>query len=468
MSKATTKLVPVSDEKLWGRAKPIHRIGLPPELTKPVETTGDALQNSYGYLCGCRHEDHDMADMTASEFFEDAGQSIFAGLVGGVVLGLVGAAAGGILGGAIGGIADAAGADLDAKEGAEDGALWLGGILGGLGFIAGVAGWAYLKTVGPKKLLVQVPAWVHVENTRKSVQDIDDELEREIEGEMVKAHQSRMDNPIHQLHHYFDWCFHIRPEEGFRHIGGTANVTDYSDKLEEDPRLAAYHEQPRVECEWDVGAFAAVTAKSDGALYSGQDLGWPMPGQHVWLAGRWIYDCGHGHTNELISEEEREKDWKKSDLFKAELHPVKAVASARWQGVKFAENRDKYVPGIRFTFFASRRGGYFEFKDLTDKDYEFIVDLPRHPSQHKMVYRTVPSSEYDKSKTVVGLVKGHHAVPKPGSGQAKVHTRNTELLMRMVTEPFNNPGFGKAATITPIVEPIENEHAKAFPSQVKI
>ena len=57
------------------------------------------------------------------------------------------------------------------------------------------------------------------------------------------------------------------------------------------------------------------------------------------------------------------------------MHPCLAVAFCRWEAFKFDAN-DFAVPAIRFAFFASRLGGYYDFPSLTDRDYQFIVQLP--------------------------------------------------------------------------------------------
>lgn len=75
-----------------------------------------------------------------------------------------------------------------------------------------------------------------------------------------------------------------------------------------------------------------------------------------------------------------------------QIHPCKAIATARWEGVKFAENPEA-VPAVQFMFFASRSqararperdgekdltfntGGDFRFDPFAE-DYEFEVELP--------------------------------------------------------------------------------------------
>ena len=96
-----------------------------------------------------------------------------------------------------------------------------------------------------------------------------------------------------------------------------------------------------MECEWDVGAFGDA-AKDNSSQPFGpgpmffRDCGWPMAGQHVWVAGRWIYDCGHPN---------------KKGLARSELHPSRAIASARWEAAKFKTGAKVLWPQSGFLLF---------------------------------------------------------------------------------------------------------------------
>ncbi len=432
-------------DKPYDRAKPLHRIHCPDDVWGGTRPEGNELMSGYGFESGCRGLKEDESPMTAGQFFEDLSEGALVGLLGGVLFGLVGAGLGALTGTIVGA---AKGEDLE--DWAQDGAIWGAGLGALAGFVTGICVWFWVKDEAAKQLLATIPGWVHVENTRSMTQPVDAELERELEGPLGESRLSRTDVPLYQYHRYFDWCFFVTPSPDYLYITGDGNK-------DED------EEVPAVECEWDTGAFASASPTSDGAIYTGLDLGWPVDNQYLWLAGRWIYDCGHPIDNPT-----EQSDPKKARLMKTELHPVKAFASARWQGVQFSRNRDKYVPGIRFTFFASRKGGYLDFKDLCGKDYEFIVDLPKHPSHDAMDYTVVPSKDYPESKTIKARARGRHAVPPPGEGDARVHARETELLINMSSQAFDNPGFGKLANVTPTVEPIEPEGSTEVPTQLKV
>ena len=155
-----------------------------------------------------------------------------------------------------------------------------------------------------------------------------------------------------------------------------------------------------------------------------------MAGQNVWITGRWIYDCGHERGN----------------LFKTELHPCKAVASARWEAVKFEEH-DHCCPAIQFMFFACRHGGYLDFQTLNNLNYEFIVDLPEH-QEEAFEFPIGHSPDFPMNTLLV----------------------RPRLLMKCDYEPFNN-AFGKLAPkgmADPQVELLPPSKPGKLPSQAKV
>src|SRR5262249_5360170 len=89
---------------------------------------------------------------------------------------------------------------------------------------------------------------------------------------------------------------------------------------------------------------------------------------YVWLAGRWIYDCGHVPP---------------SGMAYSELHPCMAMATVWREGVYFSDGHAR--PAVRFSFFASRFGGHRDSPVSGDawggRDFHFLVHLPPRPSQ---------------------------------------------------------------------------------------
>ena len=193
--------------------------------------------------------------------------------------------------------------------------------------------------------------------------------EMEVEGVLWRSFQTQTDIPLAQWHIWYDWNFHIVPARGYEFVRGAGN-----DSNEQPPSGSKFVvDAPSMECEWDCGAFHSMpaTTREPGPMFHQHfknDWAWPMTGQYFWCSGRWIYDCGHASGLSLSGPNEGK--------MRSELHPCKAIATARREAFRFKENEDHWTPAIQFMFFASRFGGYMDFEDLGTRDYEFIIDLP--------------------------------------------------------------------------------------------
>jgi hypothetical protein len=209
--------------------------------------------------------------------------------------------------------------------------------------------------------VIVLPQYVPVEREGQRIPNWGSipETEMEVEGLLSLSQHPSEDFPIGQWHFWYDWNFFVKPAGGFEYIRGMGTHEDLADLI-----LGG-----SMECEWDCGAFGDYDFISPGgrtptldasAAFFGSDWAWPVGGEYIWLRGRWIYDCGHP-----------------DDLGRnrSELHPIKAVATARWEAVQFDEN-DSYVPAIQFMFFTCRKGGYMDMPTIVSTDYEFIIDLP--------------------------------------------------------------------------------------------
>lgn len=175
-----------------------------------------------------------------------------------------------------------------------------------------------------------VPAWVSVHNHET----------RTLEGILTKSKITHTDFPLKPWHTYYDWCFYIRVDKQYTYLHSQSNIQDhgkdYGNGIEGE-----------IECEWDT-AFLPSWA-------------WPQDGDRIWMAGRWIYDCGHpaahGH--------------------KTEIHPPKAVVSFRKEAVEFAGNSGS-TQANNAVLYIGRDGGYWR-QPINDQDYEFDLYLPLKP-----------------------------------------------------------------------------------------
>ena len=272
------------------------------------------------------------------------------------------------------------------------------------------------------ELMRTIPGWVPVERA------LGDKL-HELEGTLVRSFQTWTDVPFFQFHAWYDWNFHVKPDLGYDYARGLGNDEPPEDFPPGEPHGTVLREGERLvvpagamECEWDTGGFG----RPNGPMFNTPML-WPISGSHVWIAGRWIYDCGHSSSNQfndvvrshdsgfaevpvfgelarttttgtIVQESATEivvrrrdgslariprsqvRSIRRAGLMRTELHPCKAMATAWREAEKFDEN-DFHVPATKFLFFTSRLGGYRRFRSIKDgdaarRDFEFIVDLP--------------------------------------------------------------------------------------------
>ena len=258
------------------------------------------------------------------------------------------------------------------------------------------------------------------------------EIERELEGQLTLSQHPSEDFPIGQWHFWYDWNFFIKPAEGFEYLRGMGTHEDLGDLI-----LGG-----SMECEWDCGAFGDYDFINPGgrtptldasAPFFGRDWAWPVGGEYIWLAGRWIYDCGHPD---------------KLGRNRSELHPIKAVATARWEAVKFDEN-ESHVPAIQFMFFACRKGGYLDLPTIANTDYEFIIDLP------------------DSSITPAGEFPIGHTPDFPLN---TLVIRQPQLLQKIDYTPFTTARtpVAQAGQADPEIEILPPDKPGEVPRQVKV
>lgn len=216
-----------------------------------------------------------------------------------------------------------------------------------------------------------MPHWVPVK--RGASNDVvDDGQLVEVQGIVTRSYQNPIDVPFFQWHHWFSWSLHVRPDPGFEKVLSPA--PNPPRRLDMSGGEEPIQEDRTIECQWDCGtlfrnhqAYEAGVPPGAVTSFTGPmaraDWAWPMPGQFVWVAGRWVYDCSRATTDDG------------NGLMATVLNPLKALATVRREGFKFPENAQA-VPATQFMFFACKRGGYLDHDRLDDRDYEFIVDLP--------------------------------------------------------------------------------------------
>jgi hypothetical protein len=262
-----------------------------------------------------------------------------------------------------------------------------------------------------------IPAWVPTfdEGFHPDIQLL------ELDGILIRSHQRYDSVPFWQWHRWYDWRFALVPSPVFSEIVGFGNAhrDDDNAALEEvrqqgpqgqiQFKFVNYNQEGRpvgstvsaasvIDCEWDIGAIGLepgpfITTFNPPAKH---DWCWPMAGMFFWAIGRSVYDCSHATANEGRRTKKPDRKPQGSQLPESErlkrgvhlnqLHPLKAIATARWEAFQFKEN-PKPVPAIQLMFFANNQlssAGFFDtkspqksgFNAINDQDYQFIVDLP--------------------------------------------------------------------------------------------
>lgn len=292
-----------------------------------------------------------------------------------------------------------------------------------------------LESLVISQLIALTPSWA------RAIEPDEAAGEHEVFGRLRRSFQTWTDAPPLPWHSWYDWNLHIEPDEPYQWLRGRGNdghskqanpsvalrpIPEFSghpqsvmekraraEKERFEAKLEAVVQGKSMELEWDTGAFG----ERPGPMFnvggnSGIDWVWPMTDDLAWARGRSIYDGGH-ETDDHFREERGEQvvvntsrgavrvrrppgqklpqqleghaaappaaeDEEPIRLARSELHPLKAVATVRYEAHRFFES-EHAIPATQFMFFTSRRGGYKDFTSLAPSDgknYEFIVDLP--------------------------------------------------------------------------------------------
>jgi hypothetical protein len=269
-----------------------------------------------------------------------------------------------------------------------------------------------------------IPQWVPVLRGASSQRITRDQI-KEVEGIVTRSYGDPIEPPFFQWHTWLNWSIHVQPEERYKNVISPAGNPPNTEGAQTGERAIA--RPGSFEIQWDTGALfeQPMTFRGDfndpfalgfrdtempdvdGPMTSG-DWIWPMTGMFVWASGRWVYDCSRttpGANPKMC----------------AMMNPPRAIATATWEAVQFAENdpgdqKPSKVPAIRFMFFACKRGGYLSYDTIADQDYEFILDLP--PLEQKVAPFPIGSTPDFPHNTIVvrpRLLKGRVSLPFAGA-----------------------------------------------------
>ena len=297
-------------------------------------------------------------------------------------------------------------------------------------------------------------------------------------GRLTQSFQTWTDVPVYQYHQYFDWNFYVKPYEGYLHTASWASVH----AIPGTEGANAAPDVPEMECRWDTGAFSGpvgnastrprppgAAPESDGAMFRG----WIWRGR--WRGSRCGWrgaGCSTAATATRCAAPtggswRRRRRGVQSQRMRLELHPVKAVASARHEGVRFTENQDFYAPGVRLHVLRQPLRGLLRLRADQPEGLR-VHRRPAAAARRRVAAvdgRGPPS--LPNRKVLVGSSQGSHGTEGVGQN-TDVAGRGTRLLMRFDTAPYESVMRGKKAAIRPRVQPIPITGTAWVRDQVKV
>jgi hypothetical protein len=278
------------------------------------------------------------------------------------------------------------------------------------------------------------PQWMPVKRGAPNTAITPDQIV-EVEGICTRSYQNPVDVPFFNWNFWFHWSIHVKPEPDYSKVLSPAPNPPSSKDIKDGATPVKL--DGTFEIQWDSGGlFADRSAYDrgfpdsemplhDGPMFS-LDM-WPMASMFVWASGRWVYDCSQSSDAD-------------KPLMPAMMNPPRALATARFGAVDFAENNNRAVPAIQFLFFSCRRGGYLSHGTLADTDYEFILDLP--------------PVEQPKATFPIG-----HTPSFPA---------NTIVVRPRLLKKLDAIPFAGAKLVEPQIEVVRPDDPTKAPSQVKL
>jgi hypothetical protein len=166
------------------------------------------------------------------------------------------------------------------------------------------------------------------------------------QGVIVRAGLATNDAPNSHFSHDITW--HVNLDGFFAGLNSDANEVANGVRL--------------MEMEWD-SKFIPIEF-------------WPVPGDRVWMMGRWVFDCGH-------------------PPYHTEIHPPIAVAFTRQEPTTFPGDSKPTLTN-RTSIYIHGRGGNYS-APVAVRDYEFDIPLPPRPSpRHQVRAQVVDRDEFGR------------------------------------------------------------------------
>ncbi len=204
-----------------------------------------------------------------------------------------------------------------------------------------------------------IPQWVPVLKGASNQRITKDQI-IEVEGPVTRSFGDPIEPPFFQWHRWLNWSVQVQPEDKYKNVLSPAGNPPNTEGIKSGER--AIPRSGSLEVQWDVGALRETFGERlDNAFETGftdtdmpeidgpmtdPDGGWiwPMAGMFVWASGRFVYDCSRTTTGA-------------KPQTCSMINPPRAIATATWEAVQFAEHLSadpnappSKVPAIRFMF----------------------------------------------------------------------------------------------------------------------
>lgn len=194
------------------------------------------------------------------------------------------------------------------------------------------------------------PHWVTVQGDNYQV----------AEGRVVESKVNYEDYPPDHASH--DWNVEVALDDNYNRLSSPANGQDSGKWL--------------IEMEWETKSYPREF--------------WPIIGDRVWMLGRWVFDCGHRP-------------------YRTELHPLIASAVTRDAPAIFTGDVAPSVTKKTYVYI-NGDGGYYKDSTVTNRDYEFDIDVGSKPSPGATLRAEIIATPYGGPTPSLTLFPGEKRV----------------------------------------------------------
>lgn len=168
---------------------------------------------------------------------------------------------------------------------------------------------------------------------------------------------------------------------------------------------------------------------------------WPIVGDHVWVYGRWIFDCGH-------------------EPYPTEIHPPLAIALTRLEPSIFGGDVAPSLTTKTYVY-VHGAGGYHN-APAANRDYEFDIPLPAPPSASATLHAEVVALPFGGPRPLLTLMpterRVHVRYPLTQVGDPSPNRQLAAVVVAGWREPVLTRGYRELRVTLTSVK-IKENHA---------